>query len=182
MTQALPVYDKAYSAGAAGILAFVDYGPNVMVADYWDKEVESPRIKGKGIYTAVPMIPFSTPFNSVETYSSFHNFLLEYIDKGFIDSSISISLTDASTAVLTALTADDVNSALSQLKTVKKLVEGEDGHHEDKKHKDKKHKDKKDHDESEESKPQPLIIKELRKILKFNIKFIKKKLKGHSEH
>ncbi len=169
---ALPGYSVAFVEGETGILSYPDYGPNIEVQTYFEEDIVSKHFNGKAINIAVPMIPISVPFNSVETYSSFHNFLLGYIDKGFIEPSISISLTDASTAVLTALTANDVDVALSNLKAVKKLVEGEYENH----------KDKKDHGESEEGKPQPLIIKELRKILKFNLKFIKKKLKGHSEH
>lgn len=165
---ALPGYSVASVEGETGILSYPDYGPNIEVQTYFEEEIVSKLFNGKAINTAVPMIPISVPFNSVETYSSFNNFLLGYIDKGFIDPSISRSLTDASTAVLVALKADDINSALSKLKTVKKLVEGEDDNH----------KAKKAHGMSEEAKPQPLITKELRKILKFNIEYIKKKLKG----
>ena len=100
----------------------------------------------------IPLIPVSESFNAVETYTAFHQSLLDYMEKGYIDSILATSLTESSTAVLSALKANDVNSALSNLKDVKMLVEG-----------------KKD-------KPQPLIIKELRKILKFNLKFINTKL------
>lgn len=171
-SMALPVYSTLFVSGETDNLGFVDYGPKVETSTYYRDKVIGKHFEGKAFNTAIPLIPVSESFNAVETYTSFHQSLLDYMEKGYIDSILAASLTESSTAVLNALTADDVNSALSKLKTVKKLVEGEDEHH----------KDKKGHNESEEGKPQPLIIKELRKILKFNIKFIKKKLKGHSDH
>lgn len=167
----LPVYSNIYVEGDTEILAFPDYGPNLEVQEYFQEKVVLKGFNGKAIYTAVPLIPISEPFDPILTYTSFHNYLLEYIEKQYFDPSISISLTDASTAVLTALTANDVKGGLSNLKIVKKLVEGEDENH----------KNEKGHEETKNGKPQPLIIKELRKILKFNLKFIKKKLKGESD-
>jgi len=160
---ALPVYSNIYVEGDTEILAFQDYGPSLEVQEYFQEKVVLKDFNGKSIYTSVPLIPISEPFHPISTYTSFHDYLLKYIEKKYVDSSISMSLIDASTAVLTALTANEVNSALTKLRAVKKLVEGEDGNHKNK------------NDDSEKAKP--LIIKELRNILKFNIKFITKKLK-----
>ncbi|MCW8988117.1 MAG: hypothetical protein OQK75_10690 [Gammaproteobacteria bacterium] len=169
---ALPVYSNIYFEGDTEILAFPDSGPNLEVQEFFQEKVVLKGFNGKAVYTAVPLIPISEPFNLISTYTSFHKYLFEYIEKQFIDPVISTSLIDASTAVLTALTANDVKGGLSNLKIVKKLVEGEDENH----------KNEKGHEETKSGKPQPLIIKELRKILKFNIKFIKKKLEGQSDH
>jgi len=170
---ALPVYSNVYVEGDTEILAFPDYGPNLEVQEYFQEKIVLKEFNGKAVNTAVPLIPISVPFNPVETYTPFHQYILEYIEKGYVDASIATSFKNTSAAVLTALTSNDVNSALSNLKLVKKLVEGEDENYKDK--------DKKDHDKSDEDKPEPLIVKDLRKILKFNIKFIKKKLKGETD-
>ena len=169
-SMALPVYDPLFVRGKTATLRFVDYGPKVETHNYLQDEVIAKHVNGKGVNTAIPLIPVSETFNAVETYTAFHQSLLDYIEKGYIDSIISTSLTESSASVLTALTANDVNSALSKLKAVKKLIEGED----------EAHKNEKGHD-AEHGKPEPLILKELRKILKFNIKYIKKKLKGDSK-
>ena len=170
-SMALPVYDTLFVRGKTATLRFTDYGPKVETHNYLQDEVIAKHVKGKGVNTAIPLIPVSETFNAVETYTAFHQSLLDYIEKGYIDSIISTSLTESSAAVLTALTLNDVNSALSKLKAVKKLVEGEDENH----------KNEKGNGDSDKGKPQPLILKELRKILKFNLKFIKKELKGDSK-
>lgn len=166
-SMSLPVYGVVYTSGKTEGLAYVDYGPNVDTQTYFNQEILSKNFDGKGINTVVPLIPISIPFKSVETYTAFHQSLLDYIEKGFVDARIATSLTDTSKAVLTALTKNDVKDALSNLKAVKKLIEGEDENH-------------KNHDKNDAGKPQLLIVKELRKILKFNLKFIEKKLKGES--
>lgn len=169
-SMALPVYDTLYVRGKMDSFGFVDHGPKVETHSYLRDEVIAKHFEGKAFNTAIPLIPVSVPFNPIETYTAFHKSLLGYVEKGFIDSSIATNLTDTSTAVLTALTASSINDALSNLKAVKKLVEGED----------EKHKNEKEHDEGKNGKPQSLILKELRKVLKFNLKFIKKKLKAES--
>ena len=151
-SMALPVYDTLFVRGETDNPGFVDYGPKVETHSYFRDELIAKHFEGKAYNTAIPLIPVSESFNAVETYTAFHQSLLNYMEKGYIDSILTTSLTESSTAVLSALKANDVNSALSNLKNVKMLVEG-----------------KKD-------KPQPLIIKELRKILKFNLKFINTKL------
>lgn len=151
---ALPVYGTVYASGETEILAYVDHGPNAEAQAYFYGQVIDKHANGKAVNTAVPLIPVSDPFNLSETYTSFHKYLLKYIEKGFIDTSITTDLMDASTAVLNALRAKDVNHALLNFKTVKKLVEGETG------------------------KPHPISLKELRKILNFNLMFINKKLEG----
>ena len=151
-SMALPVYDTLFVRGETDNPGFVDHGPKVETHSYFRDDLIAKNFEGKAINTAIPLIPVSETFNAVETYSAFHQSLLDYMEKGYIDSILSTSITESSAAVLTALKANDVNSALSNLKDVKMLVEG-----------------KKD-------KPQPLIIKELRKILKFNLKFINTKL------
>lgn len=151
-SMALPVYDALFVRGETDNPGFVDYGPKVETHSYFRDELIGKHFEGKAYNTAIPLIPVSETFNAVETYTAFHQSLLDYIEKGYIDSIISTSLTESSAAVLTALKANDVNSALSNLKDVRILVEGE------------------------KDKPQPLIIKELRKILKFNLKFINTKL------
>lgn len=167
-SMALPVYSQAFTKGPRSTLSYIDYGPNIQTQYYFDKEVHAKHGKGKRINTGIPLIRLSTPFDPTETYTAFHEYLIEYIEKGFIETSIATSLTDTSAAVLAALTANDVKNALSNLKAVNKLVEGEDGDHEN----------KKGQADDEIGKPKPLIVKELRKILKFNLNFIMKQLKS----
>ena len=170
-SMALPVYDTLFVSGKTDTLRFVDYGPKVETHTYLQDEVIAKHFNGKGYNTAIPLIPVSETFNAVETYTAFHQSLLDYLEKGYIDSTIATSLTESSAAVLTALTTNAVSDAVFNLKAVKKIIEGED----------EKHKNKEGHDANENGKPQPLILKELRKILKFNLKFIMKKLKGKSD-
>lgn len=149
-SMALPIYRAAYVSGKTEILAYVDYGPNADVQYYFNEEIIGKNFEGKAVITAVPSIPVSVPFNPLETYTAFHQSLLDYIKKGFVDASIVTNISDTSTVVLTALKANDVNSALSNLKKIRMLVEGKND--------------------------KPLVLKELRKILIFNIKFINTKL------
>ena len=151
-SMALPVYSTLFVRGKTNSFGFVDHGPKVETHSYIRDELIAKHFEGKAINTAIPLIPVSESFNAVETYTAFHQSLLDYMEKGYIDSILATSLTESSTAVLNALTADDVNGALSNLKEIRKLVEGENDKH------------------------QPLIMKELRKILNFNLKFINTKI------
>ena len=151
-SMALPVYDALFVRGETDNPGFIDHGPKEETHSYYRDELIAKHFEGKAINTAIPLIPVSETFNAVETYTAFHQSLLDYMEKGYINSILSTSITESSAAVLTALKANDVNSALSNLKDVRILVEGE------------------------KDKPQPLIFKELRKILKFNLKFINTKL------
>ena len=157
---ALPVYTELYTNGKTDILSYIDYGPNVETQNYFNEEVLAKHINGKGFNTAIPLIPISTPFNAVETYTEFHQSLLGYIEKGFIDASIAVSIKDVSVAVLTALTANTVDESLSNLESLKKLIDDESEHSDD------------------INTSQALILKELREILVFNLEFIKKQLTG----
>ncbi len=170
-SMALPVYDALYVRGETNNPGFEDYGPKEETHSYFRDEIIARHFEGKAFNTAIPLIPVSETFNAVETYTAFHQSLLHYIKKGYIGTTIAPSLADASSGVLTALMINDVNSALSKLKVVKKLIEGVD----------KDHNNEKDNSGEGKSKPQPLILKELHKILKFNIKYIKKKLKADLE-
>ena len=164
---ALPAYGVAFVEGETGILTYRDYGPNIEIQTYFEENIVSKHFYGKSVNTAVPLIPISVPFKPIETYASFHGYLLEYIEKQYIDQSIAKSMTDASLNILQALNNNSFNDAAPNLKALKKLIEGEDEQN-------------KKGDDSVKGKPQPLIVKELRKILKFNIKYIIKKLKGDS--
>ena len=169
VSMALPVYDGAYTEGQSGIITFPDYGPNHETQMYWQDNIVAKHFMGKSINTAAPLIPIYSPPNIIQTYAAFHDSLLEYIEKKYIDESISQNITETSIEILSALSNNLTSDALIKLKELHQLIEGVDGTHDTKKEKDSTNKNK-----------MPLINKEVRKIIKFNIKYFMHQLKDNS--
>lgn len=149
ISSALPVYNVAYVAGDTDTLSFTDHGPNQYTHMYFVEEILAKQID-REINTSIPLIPVDVPFNPTKTYKSFDAFLQKYIENGYIDTSIAANIKQASNDVLLTINKSN-KDAILKLKVLIELI-------------------KDINNTAPETKP--LIHKEVRTILHFNINYI----------
>lgn len=149
ISSALPVYNVAYVAGDTDTLGFTDHGPNQYTHMYFIEEIVVKQ-RDREINTSIPLIPVDVPFNPAKTYKFFDTFLQKYIEDGYIDISIATDIKQASKDVLLAINKSN-NDTILKLKNLIELIKNIN---------------------NATPKTKPLIHKEVRTILNFNINYI----------
>ena len=149
ISSALPVYNVAFVAGDTETLSFTDHGPNQYTHMYFIEEIVAKQTD-REINTSIPLIPVDVPFDPAKTYQVFDEFLHKYVENGYIDTSIATNIKQTSKDVLLAMNKSN-KDAILKLKVLIELIKTTN---------------------NTIPKTKPLIHKEVRTILNFNINYI----------
>ncbi len=168
---ALPSIGSVRIQGKIHILAYPDSGPNLETKMYMLRNLFPSYMNGKRVFGIVPKITVTETTTILDILEGLLKTVEYSLKYKLIDTVVAEKIKEYLNLSINAKKEGNNNLTISYLKDLKEYIEGDDDHDEIK---NTEHKNSNEDDKDG--------FKLIRKVLTFNIKYVKKLLKGESEH
>lgn len=168
---ALPSIGSVRILGKIHILAYPDSGPNLETKMYMLRNIFPNYMNGKRVFGIVPRITVTETTAVLDILEGMLETVEYSLKYKLIDTVVAEKIKEYLNLSINAKKEGNDKLTISYLKDLKEYIEGDDDHDEIK---------NTEHKSSNEDNKDGFKL--IRKVLTFNIKYVKKLLKGESEH
>ena len=168
---AIPSIGSVRILGKISVLGFPDSGPNIETDTFILRNLLSNHSRGKRVFGIVPGITVAATTAVLDVLEGMLKTIEYSLKYKLIDTVVAEKIKEYLNLSINSKKGSNDELTISYLKDLKEYIEGDDDHDEIK---NTEHKNSNEDDKDG--------FKLIRKVLTFNIKYVKKLLKGESEH